>query len=116
VLLAVVEDLLGRYRPDSGQRVELFHGRDVQMDGPGGHRAGSLTASCGRRRGANRNDHLRPVCKRRSEIDQREVGAPGRSAGTRDGVRDTRPLREAVETGPPDGSDDVDDQLGPLVR
>ena len=103
--VAVVDDLLGRHGPDARKRVELLD-------------RGRAQARTSRRRlpdtagDAARHEHLRPVGKRRREIDRGGVGRRGRSARTGDRVSDSFALGQPVQPGPPNRACDVDDELG----
>src|SRR5215211_891958 len=116
VLLAVMDDLLCRYRPDSRELVELLDGRGVQVNRPCRRRL--LTGARRprlRRSNAFRDDDLRPVRDRRGEVDEAQIGASGRSPGTAQRIRDPRPVGESVEPRAPDGADDVDDEPRPRL-
>jgi hypothetical protein len=63
---------------------------------------------------ATRHDNLLAVRHERREVDELELRLPRRSAGAREGIRDTRPRLQAIETGPTHRADDVDEDLRPL--
>ena len=111
VLLAVVEDLLGRDRPHPRQRVELLESCDVEVDGPLGRRAGAGLPA----RRLERDDDLEPVRKRRREVHQREIGTASRPARARDGISDPRSVPKAVQPRPVDGSHHMDHELRSLL-
>jgi RNA polymerase sigma factor (sigma-70 family) len=114
VLLAVVEDLLRRHRPDAGKLVQLSERRRVQMNRAAG-RAASTGPTC-LRPGAGldhlpaRNDDLAPVGDLRREVDEAQVGSASGPTGAADRIRDSSAVDEPVEPRPPNGAHDVDDE------
>jgi hypothetical protein len=89
VLLAVVEDLLGRHRPHAWQLVELLDGRGVQMD-RAGRRSRRPSGRRASRRSLDRHNDLCAVGERRREVDEREIGLARRPARARNRVGHAR--------------------------
>jgi hypothetical protein len=63
-----------------------------------------------------RHENLDAVDERRREVQRGEVGSSLRTAGSPQGVRDPRPVTQAVETGSPYLTDDMDDENGTRRR
>ncbi len=96
---------LGRRRRQAQSRPERAGGPELRAGGARARRAG---AAAGRRPARNR--HLDAVDERGREVQAGEICLPGRAAGTRDGIRDTRALAKSKEARTPDRPDHVDDQ------
>src|SRR5439155_22561463 len=113
VLRAVVDNLLRGHGPDPGKRVELLHGRAVEVDRPrrGRRPAGRSARRRRARSAASRNDHLFAVGDELREVAEREVGTTGRPACPSNGVGDAGSLSESVQTGPTNRTGDVDHDL-----
>jgi hypothetical protein len=79
------------------------------------HRAGRRSAAPAprdpRASAATRHDNLLAVCNERREVDELELRLPRRSAGVREGIRDTRARLQAIQTWPTHRADDVDEDL-----
>ena len=73
VLLAVVEDLLCRGRPDAVERVQLLERRGVQVDGLLGRRGRRPTRRRGRNRCPDGDEDLTPVLELGRAVELRFV-------------------------------------------
>src|SRR5262249_57081331 len=77
VLLAVVEDLLGRDRADARQRIELLEGCGAELNRAARRNARRSAGSRRRRRRSGRptlrTDDLPAVRERSGQVDEREV-------------------------------------------
>ena len=111
VLLAPVEDLLGRRRPDALELVELLDRRRVQADGPGhGTRCRGDRFRCGRGTAARHacgHDHLLPVRDLRRQVHALQVGPCRRAARAPDRRVQPRPRRDPVDARAPHRPGDV---------
>ena len=107
VRLAVVEDLLSRRRPDTGQCVELLERRRVEVE----RRRRRCRAARGGRSTPPGHDHLLAVGEGRSKVDQLDVRPSRRPACDGDCVGDARARLEPVEARAPHRTSDVDDEL-----
>jgi RNA polymerase sigma factor (sigma-70 family) len=116
VLLAVVEDLLRRHRPDAGKRIQLVERRRVQVDRAAGRTACTALTCLRGRAGLDHlppgNDDLATVGDLSGKVDEAQVGSPSGSTGATDGVRDPSAVHEPVEPRAPNCADDVDDEPG----
>ena len=112
VLVAKLDDLLRRDRPDAVDRVEVVHRCRPEADGPGRRtgvgRSGDRGAYARSRWRARRHDHLLPVGEPRCEVDCLDVRLCGRASGARDRIVYARRRRHAIHAGVHDLPRDVD--------
>ena len=106
VLLAIVDDLLGRDRADSRERVELSERGGAQVHRSGCRARRSTPGIGGTRARLLRGNHdLLAVDDRRSKVHELRVGTRSRPARTPHGVRYARSEPQAIEPRSPNRSD-----------